>query len=81
MEEELITMDYDCGFSNDNKWFRYRAAAIIVEEGFLVKQGMNYLVDYLADGGEEQIRDNESGHPVVSVESLGGNWYYVVTDY
>lgn len=23
----------DCGFTNQNRWFRYRAAAIIVEEG------------------------------------------------
>ena len=23
----------DCGFTNENRWFRYRAAAIIVEEG------------------------------------------------
>lgn len=26
-------MEYDCGFSKENKWFRYRAAAIIVEDG------------------------------------------------
>ena len=25
-------MEYDCGFTNDNKRFRYRAAAIIVED-------------------------------------------------
>ena len=22
----------DCGFARENKWFRYRAAAIIIEE-------------------------------------------------
>lgn len=27
-------MEYDCGFSRDNNRFRYRAAAIIVEEGY-----------------------------------------------
>lgn len=26
-------MEYDCGFTKENKWFRYRAAAIIVEDG------------------------------------------------
>lgn len=29
-------MEYDCGFRKDNKWFRYRAAAIIVEDGFVL---------------------------------------------
>lgn len=24
-------MEYNCGFTRDNKWFRYRVAAIIVE--------------------------------------------------
>ena len=26
-------MNYDCGFTKGNRWFRYRAAAIIVEDG------------------------------------------------
>ena len=26
-------MAYDCGFQKENNWFRYRAAAIIVEDG------------------------------------------------
>ncbi len=29
-------MEYNCGFTNENKWFRYRAAAIIVEDGYEV---------------------------------------------
>lgn len=32
-------------------------------------------------GGEKLIRDNEKGHPIVSVDKLKDNWYYVVTDY
>ena len=32
-------------------------------------------------GGEELIRDNETGHPIVSIDKLKDNWYYVVTDY
>ena len=27
----MVKMDLDCGFTKENKWFRYRAAAIIVE--------------------------------------------------
>ena len=38
-------MQYDCGFTKDNKWFRYRAAAIIVEEGCVLFAG-NELDDY-----------------------------------
>lgn len=32
-------------------------------------------------GGEELIMDNETGHPIVSIDKLKDNWYYVVTDY
>ena len=38
-------MKYDCGFTKDNKWFRYRAAAIIVEEGCVLFAG-NEIDDY-----------------------------------
>lgn len=37
---------YDCGFTKENKWFRYRAAAIIVEDGCVLLAG-NELEDYL----------------------------------
>ena len=38
-------MEYDCGFTKENKWFRYRAAAIIVEEG-CVLFAKNEIDDY-----------------------------------
>lgn len=38
-------MEYNCGFTNGNKWFRYRAAAIILEEGCALFAG-NELEDY-----------------------------------
>jgi len=38
-------MSYDCGFQKENNWFRYRAAAIIVEEGCLLFAG-NEVDDY-----------------------------------
>ncbi|SEM11659.1 hypothetical protein SAMN04487770_12631 [Butyrivibrio sp. ob235] len=69
--------------SSDGTVYVYENGKDGVEVGFWEFRGMlsgSRIVMY-ADGGEEQIRDNESGHPVVSVESLGGNWYYVVTDY
>jgi ADP-ribose pyrophosphatase YjhB (NUDIX family) len=38
-------MKYDCGITKDKKWFRYRAAAIIVEEGCVLFAG-NEIDDY-----------------------------------
>lgn len=39
-------MEHNCGFTEGNKWFRYRAAAIIVEDGCVLFAG-NELEDYL----------------------------------
>lgn len=36
---------YDCGFTKENNWFRYRAAAIIIEEGCVLFAG-NENEDY-----------------------------------
>jgi 8-oxo-dGTP pyrophosphatase MutT (NUDIX family) len=38
-------MMYDCGFTKENRWFRYRAAAIIIEDGCVLLAG-NELEDY-----------------------------------
>ncbi len=35
----------DCGFTRENKWFRYRAAAIIIEED-CVLFARNEIDDY-----------------------------------
>lgn len=35
----------DCCFTKDNKWFRYRAGAIIVEDGYVLL-AKNELADY-----------------------------------
>lgn len=39
-------MEYNCGFTKDEHWFRYRAAAIIVEDGCVLFAG-NETEDYL----------------------------------
>lgn len=36
---------YDCGFTKENNWFRYRAAAIIIEDGCVLFAG-NERDDY-----------------------------------
>lgn len=38
-------MEVDCGFRQENKWFRYRAAAIIVEDSCVLFAG-NEVDDY-----------------------------------
>ena len=39
-------MEHNCGFTDENRWFRYRAAAIIVEDGCVLFAG-NDNEDYL----------------------------------
>lgn len=39
-------MNYDCGFTKEKNWFRYRAAAIIVEDDCVLFAG-NEIDDYL----------------------------------
>ncbi len=43
-------MDIDCGFTSETKWFRYRAAAIIIEDGCVLFAG-NEKDDYLYSVG------------------------------
>lgn len=43
-------MNYDCGFTKEDHWFRYRAAAIIVENGCILLAG-NDVDDYLYSVG------------------------------
>lgn len=43
---------YDCGFTKENNWFRYRAGAIVIENGcvlFAGNENENYL--YSIGGG------------------------------
>ena len=51
--------------------------------GFWVFRGMQSGSVQLiySTGGEQLIRDNETGHPIVNVDKLKDNWYYVVTEY
>ena len=39
-------MEHNCGFTDGNRWFRYRAAGIIVEDGCVLFAG-NEKEDYL----------------------------------
>lgn len=51
---------FDCGFTRENNWFRYRAGAIIVEDGYVLFAG-NKNEDYLTSehSGIEHIITDE----------------------
>ena len=61
-------MDYDCGFTRDNRWFRYRAAAIIVEDGCIL-MAQNDRDDYLYSVGGA-VKMCESAEAAVQREVL-----------
>ena len=42
---------FDCGFTKENNWFRYRAAAIIVEDGCVLFAGNEHEDYYYSIGG------------------------------
>ena len=44
-------MEYNCGFTEGNRWFRYRAAAIIVEDGCVLFAGNEKDDYYYSIGG------------------------------
>lgn len=48
-------MEYDCGFTRENKWFRYRAAAIIIEYGYVLFVGNERENYYYSVGGGVHI--------------------------
>lgn len=59
-------MNFDCGFTKENNWFRYRAAAIIVEDNCVLFAG-NETADYLYSIGGA-VYMNESSEEAVKRE-------------
>ncbi len=59
-------MAFDCGFTKEHNWFRYRAAAIIVEDNCVLFAG-NETADYLYSIGGA-IHMNESSEDAVKRE-------------
>lgn len=44
-------MAFDCGFTKEDRWFRYRAAAIIIEDGCALFAGNEHEDYYYSIGG------------------------------
>ena len=51
-------MEYDCGFTRENKWFRYRAAAIIIENNHVLFAGNEREDYYYSIGGGVHIGES-----------------------
>ena len=57
-------MEFDCGFVKGNKWFRYRAGAIIIEDGYVLFVGNerdNYLYSvggavHIGESAEDAVK-------------------------
>ncbi|MGL4453207.1 MAG: NUDIX hydrolase [Sarcina sp.] len=48
-------MNKDCGFTRENKWFRYRAAAIIIEDGCILFAKNDRNRYYYSIGGAVEL--------------------------
>ncbi len=57
-------MSFDCGFTKENNWFRYRAAAIIIENDCVLFAG-NEKNDYLYSIGGAVLTNEKSDDAVV----------------
>ncbi len=56
-------MSFDCGFQKENNWFRYRAAAIIIEDGCVLFAGNEVEDYYYSIGGG--VHMNETAEEAV----------------
>lgn len=61
-------MEYNCGFTRDGRWFRYRAAAIIVENGCVLFASNEKDDYYYSVGGAVHI--GETAEDAVKREVL-----------
>ena len=48
-------MEYDCGFTREDKWFRYRVAAIIIENGYVLFAGNEKENYYYSEYSRKQM--------------------------
>ena len=51
---------YDCGFTRENNWFRYRAAAIIIEDDCILFVGNEVENYYYSVGGGVHMGESAS---------------------
>ena len=70
-------MDLDCGFTKENKWFRYRAAAIIVEDGCVLFAGNEKEDYYYSIGGAVHVGETAENAVIRAVFEATGVYYEI----
>ena len=70
-------MDLDCGFTKENKWFRYRAAAIIVEDGCVRFAGNEKEDYYYSIGGAVHVGETAENAVIREVFEETGVYYEI----
>ena len=68
---------YDCGFTKGNNWFRYRAAAIIVENGCVLYAGNENEDYYYSIGGAVHMGESAEDAVIREVFEETGVQYEV----
>lgn len=70
-------MAFDCGFTKENHWFRYRAAAIIVEDGCVLFAGNERDDYYYSIGGAVEMGETAEDAVVREVFEETGVHYEI----
>lgn len=70
-------MSFDCGFTRETKWFRYRAAAIIVEDGCVLLAGNDRDEYFYSVGGGVHVGETAEAAVVREVWEETGVSYAV----
>ena len=68
---------FDCGFTKENNWFRYRAAAIIVENGCVVLATKDKVDYFYSVGGGVQMGEKAEDAVVREVFEETGIHYEI----
>lgn len=70
-------MEYDCCFTEENNWFRYRAAAIIIEEGCVLLVGNSKEDYYYSVGGGVHMNEKAEDAVIREVYEETGVHYSI----
>ena len=65
----------DCGFTRENKWFRYRAAAIIIEEGCVLFAGNEIDDYYYSIGGGVHVGETGVEYEIERLAVIHENFF------
>lgn len=70
-------MEYDCGFTKDHNWFRYRAAAIIVEDDCVLLAGNDADDFFYSVGGGVHMNEKAEDAVIREVFEETGVHYQI----